>query len=91
MPPLKGQKKKRKITKESDWLTYYGSHPEFKQLIKEGKQEEFTKEILMLVPSKKLLTYYEAKFQFCKGMIEPGSIYINDNILAKFFKKDFVL
>lgn len=90
LPPLKGQKRKRKVVKESDWLTYYGSHPEFKQLIKEGKQEEFTKEILMFVPTKKLLTYYEAKFLFSKGVIEPGSIYINDNIEARYFRKDFL-
>lgn len=89
LPPLKGQKKKRRVVKESDWKTYYGSHPDFKQLIKEGKQQEFTREILMFVPSKKLLTYYELKYLCSKGVLEPGSIYINDNILAKFYRKDF--
>lgn len=89
LPALKGEKRKRKMSKESDWKTYYGSHPEFKQLIKEGKQEELRREILMFVPSKKLLTYYELKHLCMKEVLEPGSIYINDNILAKFYRKDF--
>lgn len=91
LPPLKGQKRKRKVIKESDWMTYYGSHPEFKQLIKEKKVEEFTREILLFVPTKKLLTYFEAKFLFCNEVIEPGSIYINDNIEARYYRKDFAL
>ena len=90
LPPLKGEKKKRKVVKESDWKTYYGSHTKFKQLIKEGKKEEFKREILMFVPSKKLLTYYELKYLCMKEVLEPGSIYINDNILAKFYRKDFL-
>lgn len=92
LAPLKGQKRKRKVTTESDWMTYYGSHKEIKQLIKEGKQDQFTREILMFVPSKKLLTYYEAKFLFIKEVLEPGNnAYFNDNILSKFFRKDFLI
>ena len=37
LPPLKGQKRKRKVVKESDWKDYYGSHPQIKDLIKECK------------------------------------------------------
>ena len=47
LPPLKGTKRKRKVVKESDWKTYYGSHKEIKDLIKENKQDEFRREILM--------------------------------------------
>ena len=88
LPPLKGQKRKRKIVKESDWFTYYGSHQEIKALIKEGKQEEFSREILEFVPTKKLLTYFECKYLFIKEVLEHNE-YINDNILAKFYRKDF--
>lgn len=88
LPPLKGMKRKRKVVKESDWKTYYGSHLEIKELIKEGKQEEFSREILQFVPTKKLLTYYECKYLFIKGVLEHNE-YINDNILAKFYRKDF--
>ena len=88
LPPLKGQKRKRKVVKESDWRTYYGSHQTIKTLIKEGKQEEFSREILQFVPTKKLLTYFECKYLFIKEVLEHGE-YINDNILAKFYRKDF--
>ena len=88
LPPLKGMKRKRKVVKESDWKTYYGSHVEIKGLIKEGKQEEFSREILQYVPTKKLLTYFECKYLFIKEVLEHNE-YINDNILAKFYRKDF--
>tara|TARA_R110000868_G_scaffold119343_7_gene316168 strand:- start:1723 stop:2172 length:450 start_codon:yes stop_codon:yes gene_type:complete len=81
--------KKKTVIKETDWKTYHGSHPEIKQLIKEKKQSEFTREILIFVPTKKQLTYYEDKYLYTKGVIEPGSIYFNDNISGRFFKKDF--
>ena len=77
------------IQKESDWKTYYGSAKPILDLIKEGKQEEFTREILQLVLNKKLLTYYECKYLFMLGVIEQQDGYFNDNILGKFFRKDF--
>ena len=82
--------KKKKVTKESDWKTYYGSNPEIKQLIKEQKQSEFKREIIIFVPTKKLLTYYENKFLFINEVIEPHTNYINDNIEGRYFKKDFL-
>ena len=82
--------KKKQVIKESDWKTYYGSQTEIKKLVKEGNKEDFQREILMFVKSKKLLTYYECKFLFEHGVLEDSSSpYINDNILGKFFRKDF--
>ena len=77
------------VQKESDWKTYYGSAKPILDLLKEGKQKEFTREILQLVPNKKLLTYYECKYLFMLGVIEQQDGYFNDNILGKFFRKDF--
>ena len=78
------------VQKESDWKTYYGSAKPILELIKEGKQEEFTREILQLVPNKKLLTYYECKYLFVKGVLEEPEKWYNDNILGKFYRKDFI-
>ena len=77
------------VVKESDWKTYYGSAKPIMELIKGGKQEEFTREILQLVPNKKLLTYYECKYLFQLGVLEHPEGYFNDNILGKFYTKDF--
>lgn len=88
LPPLKGQKRKRKVVKESDWKTYYGSHDEIKNLIKEGKDLEFERKIIKFVNSKKLLTYFEIKYQMIYEVLENDN-YLNFNILGKFFSKDF--
>ena len=89
LPPLKGAKRKRKVIKESDWQTYYGSHTKIKQLLSEGKQEYFSREILEFAFNKKHLTYLETKYQFSNNVLE-NTEYINDNILGKFFRKDLV-
>jgi hypothetical protein len=80
---------KKKVIKESDWKDYYGSHKDIVKLIKEEKQFEFERRILIFVPNKKLLTYYECKYLFINEVLEPENNYINDNILGKFYKKDF--
>jgi hypothetical protein len=80
--------KKKKVQKESDWKTYYGSHSEIKQLIKEGKQEEFERKILEFAFAPKHLTYLETKYLFSLEVLENGDVYFNDNILGKFFRKD---
>jgi len=90
LPPLKGQKRKRKVVKESDWKTYYGSQKEIKELVKENQGKGFHREILQFCFTKKQLTYYELKWQFAKGVLENDE-YLNDNLLGKFFKKDLVL
>ena len=78
------------VTKESDWLNYYGSNKEVMQLIKEGKQSLFTRTIIKLAPNKKLLTYYETQALFTYKVLEHPELFYNDNVLGKFFSKDFV-
>ena len=88
LPPLKGSKRKRKVQKESDWKTYYGSQSEVKQLVKESKDKlEFVREIIIFTSTKKQLTYFETKLQFVNEVLENDE-YLNSNILGKFFRKD---
>ena len=75
----------KRVLKESDWKTYYGSH----SFIKESNKEDLTREIIQIAYHKKELTYLECKYQFTLGVLESRS-YLNDNILGKFFDKDFV-
>lgn len=90
LAPLKGYKRKRTVVKESDWKTYYGSQAEIKKLVEEGKESDFKRTILKFVPTKKLLTYYETKYLFINEVLEQDNVYINDNILGKFYRKDFL-
>jgi hypothetical protein len=78
------------VTKESDWLNYYGSNKEVMQLIKDGKQDLFTRTIIKLAPNKKLLTYYETQALFTYKVLEHPELFYNDNVLGKFYSKDFV-
>ena len=78
------------VTKESDWESYYGSNKEVMQLIKDGKQDLFTRTIIKLASNKKLLTYYETQALFTYKVLEHPESFYNDNILGKFFTKDFI-
>lgn len=80
---------KKKVVKESDWKTYYGSQAEIKELVKNGKESDFRREILKFVNNKKHLTYFECKYLFIYEVLENNDEYINDNILAKFYSRDF--
>jgi hypothetical protein len=89
-PITRGRTKTTKqIVKESDWKTYYGSAKPILELIKQGKQSDFDRKILHIVDNKKLLTYYECKYLFTHGVLENPDDWINDNILGKFYRKDF--
>ena len=80
---------KQKVVTESDWKTYYGSQKEILHLVKEGKTTDFRRKILRYVRDKKQLTYFECKYLFINEVLETSNKYINDNILGKFYRKDF--
>ena len=87
---VKGRKPTHKrLVKESDWLTYYGSNKVLLELFKKDSLENFDRYIIKLAPNKKLLTYYESQYQFMYQVLEKPDMFFNDNILGKFFKKDF--
>ncbi len=74
---------------ESDWQKYWGSNKPLLELLKTEPKENFTREILMVASSKKLLTYYETQALFIHRVLEEPDLYFNDNILGKFYRKDF--
>jgi hypothetical protein len=89
LPITRGRTKLTKlVTSESDWKSYYGSKEFIKSKIKEKKQDEFSREIIHLVNNKKLLTYFECKYQFIYSVLESEE-WMNTNLLGKFYSKDF--
>ena len=89
---MKGRKPTYKILqKESDWKSYYGSNKPLLELIQKEPLENFKREILILSTTKKLLTYYETQALFTYRVLEEEDTWFNDNILGKFFRKDFEL
>jgi len=74
----------KRVLKESDWKTYYGSH----SFIKEAHDYDLHRKILKIAYNKKELTYLECKYQFVFEVLENKQ-YLNDNILGKFYDRDF--
>lgn len=77
------------VNKESDWIKYYGSDKWILQQIKEGRKDEFVREILQLCYTKKQLTFYEVYHQMLNNVLTDNQ-YLNDNILGKFYRRDFL-
>tara|TARA_R110001592_G_scaffold3803_1_gene21709 strand:- start:4301 stop:4750 length:450 start_codon:yes stop_codon:yes gene_type:complete len=80
----------KRISKESDWKTYWGSNKTLLELIKTEPSENFTRQIIKCAPTKKLLTYFETKYLFIYEVLEKPTEFFNDNCLGKFFTKDFI-
>ena len=76
--------------KESDWKTYWGSNKELMELVKNEPEENWERWIIETASTKKLLTYYETKYLFVYQTLEKPDEFWNDNILGKFFTKDFI-
>jgi hypothetical protein len=86
LPPLKGNKRKRKVVKESDWRTYCGSNPHIQLIVEEHGLEYYHREILRLCKTKGECSYFEAKMQFDKDVLLSDEYYngiINCRINAK--------
>jgi len=64
LPPLKGKKLRRKVTKQSNWREYFGSNGELIKLVEDKGGESYHREILRLCRTKGECSYYEAKLQF---------------------------
>lgn len=80
----------KRVSKESDWKTYYGSSKPLLAVLKQEGSENFTREIIKYVHTKKQLTYFETKYLFSYGVLEYPDQYFNDNVLGKFYTKDLI-
>ena len=80
---------KKLVTSETNWMDYWGSNKGILQEIKEEGTSMFRKEILKFCFNKKQLTYWELHYQCVNEVLLTDKSY-NDNILAKFFRKDLV-
>ena len=83
LPPLKGQKRKRKVVKESDWMEYYGSSEEVKSLVEEFGGERFERRILRICYSLGEMSYWELWHQMTKHVLLNPDKYYNAFVGAK--------
>ena len=71
------------IIKPSDWRSYIGSSK-----LTAGKTI-ISRTVLATAPTKRYLTYLEAKALFCLDALESDQ-YLNENCLGKFFKSNLL-
>lgn len=91
LPVNRGRKpSKKKVVKESNWKTYYGSSKEVQRLVELYPPDQIIRTVMRLCKTKKELTYYETKYQFQYGVLEDPTRWINDNIAARYFRKDIL-
>lgn len=81
--------KKKFVVKESKWRKYFSSNDWIKEQVKDGKQDEFIREIIEFYPDKKSLTYYELYWQFHYNVLADENC-LNANLLGKFYKGDIL-
>jgi hypothetical protein len=83
LKPLKGERKKRIVTKESNWKVYMSSNKDVQKWV------DVEKEILHWCYSKIELTYYENKALYCLGVLEDNNS-MNGNISGKIYKESIL-
>ena len=77
LPPLKGQKRKRKKVFESDWREYYGSSANLNEERARIGDDRYKREILRFCKSKGELSYYELKYQMDEDVLLKPDEYYN--------------
>ena len=75
LPPLKGKKRKRIVTKQSDWRDYVGSNETLKLLVEEKGLEQYERRILKLCKSKGELSYTELEEQMKRRVLFDDKYY----------------
>lgn len=84
----KTRKRFQYVSKESDWLDYYGSCKELQDDIKLYGKTCFKREIIELCYHKKYLNYSELKWQINLDVLT--SYTYNGNILGRYYPKDLI-
>jgi hypothetical protein len=84
----KTRKTFKRVIKESDWLTYYGSSKELSADVAKYGESQFRREIIQLCHGKKYLSYCEIEWQIKLDVLRADSY--NGNILGRYYKKDMI-
>lgn len=79
---VKGQTRRKKTVKESDWKEYWGSNKVLQEDVNTLGEDNFERIILKLCKSKGECNYWEAKYQMQYEVLESDSWY-NEWIMVK--------
>ena len=80
---VKGKTRKKKVTKESDWKSYYGSNIELLADVDKLGRDQFEREIIKLCKTRGTASYYEAKLQMQHEVLENPDKFYNQWVMCK--------
>lgn len=80
---VKGKTRRKKVEKESDWKSYYGSNIELIADVKKHGAENFEREIVKLCKTRGTANYWEAKLQMQQEVLENPDKFYNEWIMVK--------
>jgi hypothetical protein len=80
------RRKTKRVSRASDWMTYWGSCKELTAEIKIEGKHMYKREILELCCTKKYLNYCELAYQIKHDVLTSNSY--NGNILGRYFLRD---
>jgi hypothetical protein len=80
---VKGKTRKKKVEKESDWKSYYGSNLMLIADLNLLGPDKFRREIVKLCKTRGTASYWEAKLQMQHEVLEKPDLFYNDWIFVK--------
>ena len=86
--------KRRRVTSESNWKSYYGSSDELKADVKQYGRESFSREILSVHKTPGRVNYEETRQLFLNNVLTESltdgtPAFYNSNILGRYYRKDY--
>jgi len=75
LPPLKGRKRKRRVTIETDWQSYWGSNAQLLRDVHTLGVDAFRRDILYVCRTKSDMSYIETRTQFQLGVLHSDEYY----------------
>ena len=87
-------KRRRRVTSESNWRSYYGSCPELKEDVARFGKESFRRTILSLHKTPGKVNYEETRQLFLNNVLTESltdgtPMFYNSNVLGRYYRKDY--
>lgn len=80
---VKGKTRRKKITKDSDWKSYFGSNKLLQEDVARLGQDRFEREIIKLCRTRGTASYWEAKLQMQHEVLENPDKWYNEWVMVK--------
>lgn len=80
---VKGKTRRKKVEKESNWKSYYGSNLELIADVDKYGAENFERKIVKLCKTRGTANYWEAKLQMQHEVLENPDKFYNEWVMVK--------